>query len=96
MLDLPLLPACQQSGSLSARLTVPHFQFWQRMVLLEMLVVRRTGQQEPTFSKAVTELLQLCIFCLGLEQDRNVGIGVFPEGKKIPVRGAGVGGVALQ
>src|SRR6266850_7610051 len=69
---------------------------WQCCGSNRVLVVRRTRPQEPTFSKAVTELLQLCVFCLCFEKDRNVGIGVFPEGEKILVGGARFGCVALH
>ena len=31
-------------------------------------------------------LLQLCVLGFGLSVDRDVGVGVFPEGKKIFVR----------
>jgi len=44
----------------------------------------------------VTELLQLRVFCLGFEQYRNVGIGVFPECEEILIRGTGLGRVALE
>jgi hypothetical protein len=40
--------------------------------------------------------LQLGVFDFGLFEDGNVGIGVFPEGEEILIRGAGFGGVALQ
>ena len=39
-------------------------------------------------------LSQLCVFRLGLLQDRNVGVGVFPQQQKIIVGTAGLGGVA--
>ena len=40
--------------------------------------------------------LQLRILRLGLLQDGDVGVGVFPEGEEVLVLGAGFGGVALQ
>ena len=41
-------------------------------------------------------LFQLCVFRLGLLQDRDVGVGVFPEREEILVGGAGLGeGVRL-
>ena len=40
--------------------------------------------------------LQLCVFCLGLLEDRDVGVGVFPEREEILVGSAGFGRVALQ
>src|SRR5712692_3904909 len=42
------------------------------------------------------ELLQLCVLRLGLLQDGNVGIGVFPEGEKILICGAALCRVTLQ
>src|SRR6516165_6601546 len=41
-------------------------------------------------------LLQLCVFRLGLLQDGDVGVGVFPECKEVLIRGTGLRGVALQ
>src|ERR1700674_588648 len=43
-----------------------------------------------------SESLQLCIFCLGLLQDGNVGIGVFPECEEVLISHASVRDVALQ
>ena len=39
-------------------------------------------------------LLELCVFGFCFFQDRNIGIGVFPEGEEILVGGFGVGGIA--
>jgi hypothetical protein len=36
-------------------------------------------------------LLQLRVLCLGFLQDRDVGVGVFPEGQKILIRSSGLG-----
>jgi len=41
----------------------------------------------------VEQLLQFDVLGLGLLQDGNVGIGVFPEGEKILVRSFRLGGV---
>ena len=41
-------------------------------------------------------LLQLRVLRLGLLQDGNVGVGVFPEREEILICGSGFGGVALQ
>ena len=41
-------------------------------------------------------LLQLREFNLGLLQDGDVGVGVFPERDEILIRGRGLGGVALH
>src|SRR5215469_653172 len=41
-------------------------------------------------------LLQLGVFRLGLLQDGDVGVGVFPQGEEILVGGAGFDGVALH
>ncbi len=38
--------------------------------------------------------MQLRVLRLGFLQNRNVGIGVFPEGEKILIGDAGLGGVA--
>ena len=40
------------------------------------------------------QLLQLRVLCLGLFQDGDVGVGVFPEGKELLVAGPGFSGVA--
>src|SRR5690349_18938084 len=47
-------------------------------------------------SQRVTELLQLRAFRLGLLQDRNVWVGVFPECQKILVGSAALSTVALH
>ena len=41
-------------------------------------------------------LLQLCVLRLGLLQDGDVGVGVFPEGKEVLVSGAGTFFVATH
>jgi hypothetical protein len=41
------------------------------------------------------ELLQLCVFGLGCDQDGDAGVGIFPQREEILVRGAGFGRVAL-
>jgi len=43
-----------------------------------------------------TALLQLPVLSLRLLQNRNVGIGVFPEGEEVLIGGFGFGGVALH
>ena len=40
-------------------------------------------------------LLQLCVLCFGLLQDRNIRISVFPEREEILVGGTGLGDVTL-
>jgi hypothetical protein len=40
-------------------------------------------------------LLQLRVLRLGLLQDGNIGVGVFPQGEKILVGSLGLCGVAL-
>src|SRR6267143_4413514 len=55
----------------------------------------KAASEEPTFSKPVTELLQLRVLHLGLLKDGDVWIGSFPQRQKILVGGAGFGGVAL-
>jgi len=44
----------------------------------------------------LNKLLQLCVLRLGLLQDGDVGVGVFPEGEEIIVGGAGFDGVVLH
>ena len=39
---------------------------------------------------------QLCVFCLGLPEDRCIWIGVFPEREEILIGGARLSLVALQ
>jgi hypothetical protein len=46
--------------------------------------------------KIATLLLQLRVLSLGLLQDGDVGVGVFPEREEIFVGGLGFGGVTLQ
>jgi hypothetical protein len=41
-------------------------------------------------------LLQLGVFRLGLNQNRNIRVGVLPQGEKILIRGAGFERVALH
>jgi hypothetical protein len=40
--------------------------------------------------------MQLCVFRLGLLQDGDVGVGVFPECEEILIGGLCLGGVALH
>jgi len=48
------------------------------------------------FTASTSErLLQLGVLRLGLLQDGDVGVGVFPEGKKVLISGANFCGVAL-
>ncbi len=44
--------------------------------------------------RKVFPLLQLGVLRLGLLQNEDVGVGVFPERKKILIRGVGFGSVA--
>src|SRR5437868_6349016 len=59
-------------------------------------MVLPTKRKHLPLSKPSTELLQLRVLRLGLFQDRDVRVGVFPQRQKILVGGAGFGGVALQ
>jgi hypothetical protein len=43
-----------------------------------------------------SDSFQVRVFCLGLFQDWDVGVGVFAEGEEIPVSGASFCGIALQ
>ncbi len=53
-------------------------------------------QPQPTDTCRINPLLQLRVLRFGLLEDRDVGIGVFPEGEEVLVGGAGLGCVALQ
>ena len=52
--------------------------------------------QELAFSRLVTELLQLCVLRLGLLQNRNVRVCIFPERKEILIGGFRLGLVTRQ
>jgi hypothetical protein len=43
----------------------------------------------------IFELLQLRVLRLGFLQDGDVGVGIFPEGEEVLIRGAGFGVVSL-
>src|SRR5208337_109036 len=60
---------------------------------VRVLFVSPCSESEP-----LRALLQLCVLRFRLLQDRNIGIGVFPEGEKIPVGGEspGVGSVGFN
>jgi hypothetical protein len=47
------------------------------------------------FKAWASELLQLRVLRLGLLQDGNVGVGVFPEGEEVLVRPATTRGVTI-
>ena len=80
------------------------------IVCLQLMSLTSSGQnlrQQPATGKAVQgqtaaqaegAVVQLCVLRLGFVQDGDVGIGVFPEGKKVLVSGegphAGVGRVS--
>ena len=42
-------------------------------------------------ARLIAELLQVCVLGLGLLQDGDVGIGVFPKGEETLMSGAGYG-----
>ncbi len=50
------------------------------------------GAYRPPHGK----LLQPRVFRLGLLQDGDVGVGVFPQGKKLPIRNLGFARIALH
>jgi hypothetical protein len=54
---------------------------------------RTTNQAQTELSK---KSLQLGVFGLGLLEDGDVGVGVFPEPKEILVGGASFGRIALK
>lgn len=41
-------------------------------------------------------LLKLCVFCLGLLQDEELGVGIFPQYEEVFVGSACLDGVARQ
>ena len=41
-------------------------------------------------------LLQFCVLRFGSNEDGDVGVGVFPKGEEICIRGTGFGGITLQ
>ena len=49
---------------------------------------------EPGQPRPRDQLLQLHVLGLGLLQDGDVRVGVFPQREEILIRGAGFGGVA--
>ena len=57
-----------------------------------------TGLKRTSYSvqNRVSTLLQLRILGFGLLQDRDVRVGVFPEGEKVLVRSLRPGGVAVH
>jgi hypothetical protein len=48
------------------------------------------------FSARCAPLLELRVFGFGRNENRNVGVGVFPKRKEILIGRIGFGGVALQ
>ena len=65
-------------------------------VLSEIAWLRKRSAKQQGRSQDFFQLLQLRVLRVGFLQDGDVGIGVFPEGEEILIRGAGLGGVALQ
>jgi hypothetical protein len=49
-----------------------------------------------SYRLCLNELLQLCVFQLGLLQDGNAGVGVFPEGEEILIGSLRLGIVPLE
>jgi hypothetical protein len=59
----------------------------------------RPGNREagPYVPLAGSErLVEFCVFGFGLEEDRDVGVGVFPRSEEILIGGASFCGVALE
>jgi hypothetical protein len=50
----------------------------------------------PDEAELVRATLQRRVLSLGLFQDGDVGVGVFPEGEEILIRRLSLGGVALH
>src|SRR6516225_1245510 len=44
----------------------------------------------------IHQSVQFCVLGLGLPEDRNVRIGVFPKGEEVLIRRFGFGGLALH
>ena len=60
------------------------------------LIVSELRAPNKTSTRAASVLsLQLRVLGLGLLQDGDFGVGVFPKGEEIFVGGAGFGGIAL-
>jgi hypothetical protein len=55
----------------------------------------RFADQTSLPSGSASRLFQLCVFRLGILQDGDVGVGVFPEREEILIGGAGFGRVTL-
>ena len=51
--------------------------------------------QANEYSRRDAPLLQLSVLGLGSFQDGDIGVGILPEGEKILIGGAGLGGVTL-
>ena len=47
-------------------------------------------------AQILNKLLQLCVLRLGLLQDGDVGVGVFPKRQEVLIGGFCLGGVALN
>ena len=56
-----------------------------------MTVGRQVSAGSFVETGAASTLLELSVFRLGLLQDGEVGVGVFPEGEEVLVSGAGLG-----
>ena len=61
--------------------------------LTDAVYAQSASCQQETDSR---KLLQLDVLRLGLLQDGDVGVGVFPEGEEILIGGLCLGGVALH
>jgi len=89
------------------RPTIEHFIVGdkQRVVTVDTQRPARTKDQDARNlegvavgqaieARTLSQLLQLRVLCLGLLEDGNVRVGIFPKGEEILVRHAGFGGVA--
>src|SRR5271170_4025278 len=63
----------------------------QAFGITSRLPIARNGRErQSSFTSGEFRLLQLCVLHLGFFQNGDVGVGVFPEGKKIFVGYAGL------
>jgi hypothetical protein len=81
-------------GSISSHVPVPKFpvsRFTEQLAWNG--IVRTIRSMAVHFFLGLSKLR---IFCLGRDEDGNVGVGVFPEREEILIRGARLSAVALQ
>ena len=57
---------------------------------------RIANEASVTMRGGSISLRQLCVFHFGLDEDGNVGVGIFPRGEEILISRASFGVIALQ